>query len=196
MTTYGYARVSSRGQAAYGNGLDAQRDALADAGAERIYEDVWTGTTMERPRWDELMDAMQAGDTLVVTKLDRIARTAIGGIEAVRALVDRGVSVRILNMGLVEDTPVGRLMLTVMFGMAEFERDVIAERMAEGKAVARQREGYREGRRPTYEDGDRDVEEWFARVNARECTVADACEALGVGRSTWYRMVGRRGAAA
>lgn len=192
MATYGYARVSSRGQASYGNGLDAQRQALVEAGAERIYEDVWTGTTMDRPEWDALVSTATRGDTIVVTKLDRIARTAIGGIEAVRALVDAGVSVRILNMGLVEDTPVGRLMLTVMFGMAEFERDVIAERMAEGKAVARSREGYREGRPPKLDPGR--FAETRARVEAGELTVARACEELGVGRSTWYRMA--RGCAA
>lgn len=186
MATYGYARVSSAGQATHGNGLDAQRRALRDAGATAIYEDVWTGTTMDRPQWDALMEAVTTGDTIVVAKLDRIARTATGGIEAVRALVDRGVSVRILNMGLVEDTPVGRLMLTVMFGMAEFERDMIAERMAEGKAVARQRDGYREGRPPKL--GRDEFAAMSGRVDAGELTVAMACKELGVGRSTWYRM--------
>lgn len=193
MATYGYARVSSRGQAAYGHGLDAQRRQLAEAGATRIYEDVLTGTTMDRPEWRRLMGAVAPGDTIVVAKLDRVARTAPEGVEAVRALVDMGVSVRILNMGLVEDTPVGRMMLTVMFAMAEFERDMIAERMAEGKAVARTREGWREGRPRKVGEGDPALAEWRGRVEAREATVAEACAALGVGRSTWYRMA--RGAA-
>ena len=195
MATYGYARVSSRGQAAYGGGLDAQRQMLAEAGATDIREDVFTGTTMGRPQWEALSRELRGGDTLVVTKLDRIARTALDGIATVRDLVDRGVSVRILNMGLVEDTPVGRLMITVMFGMAEFERDMIAERMAEGKAVARRREGYREGRPRKVGAGDPEVAAWLEAVRGHDATVAEACEALGIGRSTWYRMArGRRAA--
>ena len=185
-TTYGYARVSSRGQAAHGGGLDVQRRQLMEAGATDIRVDVWTGRTMDRPQWTALMDQIADGDTLVVAKLDRIARTAPEGIEVVRGLVDRGVSVRVLNMGLIEDTPVGRMMLTVMFAMAEFERDVIAERMADGKALARRREGYREGRPRKVADAD--FEAMRAMVDAGELTVAGACEAMGIGRTTWYRM--------
>ena len=107
MAVYGYARVSSRGQAD-GFGLDVQREKLLAAGAGEVREDVFTGTEMHRPAWDALMGELKAGDTLVVAKLDRIARTAAGGCEAVRSLVERGVSVRVLNMGLVEDTPVAR----------------------------------------------------------------------------------------
>lgn len=187
MATYGYARVSSRGQAAYGNGLVAQRQQLAEAGCSRTYSDVFTGTTMDRPAWDELTATAKAGDTIVVTKLDRIARTAPEGIETVRALVESGVSVRILNMGLVEDTPVGRMMLTVMFAMAEFERDMIAERMADGKAVARQREGYREGR-PRKRVDESACAGLMARVDAGEMTATDAARELGVSRSKWYSL--------
>lgn len=188
MATYGYARVSSRGQAAYGNGLGVQRAQLREAGATELYEDVLTGTTMDRPQWNELMAALAPGDTLVVAKLDRVARTATEGCEAVRDLMERGVSVRVLNMGLVEDTPVGRMMLTVMFAMAEFERDLIAERMRAGREAARQRDGYREGRPRAMDPGSDALREWQSRVSAREATVAQACEALGVSRSTWYRL--------
>ena len=188
MAIYGYARVSSRGQATDGNGLEVQRRALRDAGAERIFEDVFTGTTMDRPRWDELMGALAQGDTLVVTKLDRIARTAPEGIETVRSLVKRGVAVRILNMGLVEDTPMGRMILTVMFAMAEFERDTIVERMAEGKAVARGREGYREGR-PRKAIDFTEFGRHRTLVESKEETVKEACAALGIGRTTWYKML-------
>lgn len=182
---YGYARVSSRSQED-GFGLEVQRAKLRDAGAERVFEDVFTGTTMDRPAWDELCGLLAAGDTLVVAKLDRIARTAAGGCAAVRDLVERGISVRVLNMGLVEDTPVGRMMLTVMFAMAEFERDMIVERLADGKAEARQRDGYREGRPCANVD-----EELFAdlreKVGAREITVKEAARTLNVSESTWRR---------
>ena len=185
MAVYGYARVSGRSQED-GFGLEVQRRKLAEAGAERVFEDVFTGTTMDRPAWDELDGLLAAGDTLVVAKLDRVARTAAGGCAAVRDLVERGVSVRVLNMGLVEDTPVGRMMLTVMFAMAEFERDMIVERMAEGKALARAREGYREGR-PRAEVDAALFADLREKVGAGEMTVREAARELGVSESTWRR---------
>lgn len=182
---YGYARVSSRSQED-GFGLDVQRSKLVEAGAERVYEDVFTGTTMDRPAWDELCAALSAGDTLVVAKLDRIARTASGGCAAVRDLVDRGVSVRVLNMGLVEDTPVGRMMLTVMFAMAEFDRDMIVERLSEGKAAARSKPGYREGRPPKeFDEGLFD--ELRPRIETGELSRRRAAEMLGVSARTLGR---------
>lgn len=185
MSVYGYARVSSKSQED-GFGLEVQRGKLMEAGAERVFEDVFTGTTMDRPAWDELYPMLGAGDTLVVAKLDRIARTASGGCAAVRDLVDRGVSVRVLNMGLVEDTPVGRMMLTVMFAMAEFERDMIVERLSEGKAAAKLKEGYREGR-PRAEIDDGLFSELRDAVACGALTVRDAARRLGVSESTWRR---------
>src|SRR5699024_10648506 len=90
------------------------------------------------------------GDTLVVTKLDRLARSAIDGIETIRELFQKGVRVHILNMGLVEDTPTGRLIFNVMLSFAEFERDMIVERTQEGKALAKQDPNFREGRPKVY----------------------------------------------
>lgn len=138
---YGYARVSSVGQ-----DLEGQVKALKDAGAEQVYSEKMTGTTKERPKFQEVLEVLQEGDTLIVTKLDRFARSATDGVTLIKELLERGVRVHVLNMGVVEDTAVGRLLLTVMAGFAEFERDMIVERMQEGKALARQREGYREGR--------------------------------------------------
>ena len=97
---YGYARVSTRGQAKDGNSLEAQENVLRSAGAAKIYSDAFTGTRTHRPELDKLMAVMQAGDTMVVTKLDRIARSATQGIELVQKLLDRGITVHVLNMGL------------------------------------------------------------------------------------------------
>lgn len=138
---YGYARVSSVGQ-----DLDEQLSRLKAEGVDVIYSEKVTGTKADRPEFIRLLDALQDGDTLVVTKLDRFARNAEDGITLIKALLKRGVRVHILNMGVVEDTPMGRLMITMLSGFAEFERDMIVERMADGKAQARQREDYREGR--------------------------------------------------
>lgn len=80
---YGYARVSTRGQAKDGNSLEAQENALRSAGATKIYADAFTGTRTKRPELDKLMSVLQSGDTLIVTKLDRIARSATQGIELI-----------------------------------------------------------------------------------------------------------------
>lgn len=143
---YGYCRVSSKGQKDYGNGLEVQVEQVKRAGAQDIRCEAFTGTTMDRPEWARLMGDVKDGDTVIVSKLDRIARTSAGGFEAVKELLDAGVAVHILNMGRVDNTPTGRLILNVMFAFAEFDRDMLVERMAEGKAVARQRPGYTEGR--------------------------------------------------
>lgn len=188
MAVYGYARVSTRGQARDGNSLEAQERALVAAGCEEVVSEAYTGTTTDRPEFDRLIGRVESGDTLVVTKLDRIARSTIQGCSLVRELIARGVSVRVLNMGgVLDDTPMGRMMVSVMFAMAEFERDMIVERTAEGKAVARQREGYREGR-PRKEVDPEVLAEHVGRVRRREETVAEACAACGIGRTKWYQM--------
>lgn len=143
---YGYARVSTRGQAKDGNSLEAQENALRSAGATKIYADAFTGTKTHRPELDKLMAVMQSGDTMVVTKLDRIARSATQGIELVERLLDGGITVHVLNMGLLDATPTGKLIHNIMLAFAEFERDMIVERTQEGKAIAKQNPEYREGR--------------------------------------------------
>ena len=143
---YGYARVSTRGQAKDGNSLEAQENALRSAGATMIYADAFTGTKTHRPELDKLMAIMQSGDTMVVTKLDRIARSATQGIELIQMLLDRGIIVHVLNMGLMDNTPTGKLIRNIMLAFAEFERDMIVERTQEGKVIAKQNPDFREGR--------------------------------------------------
>ncbi len=147
---YGYARVSTRGQARDGNSLDAQKLQLQEAGAETVFSDAFTGTKAERPELKKLLDKIQPGDTLIVCKLDRIARSASQGSELIEQLLQSGVTVHILNMGLMDDSPTGRLIRHIMFAFAEFERDMIVTRTQEGKAIAKQRPGFREGRPPEY----------------------------------------------
>ena len=101
---------------------------------------------MERPKFLELLERLEEGDTLVVCKLDRFARTAIEGVQTVRELFERGVRVHILNMGLVENTLTGNLILTVMLAFAEYERGMIVERTQTGKAVAKQDPNFKDGR--------------------------------------------------
>ena len=147
---YGYARVSTTRQSKDGNSLEDQTRALQQYGCHEIITEAFTGKTMDRPQFQQLLKKLQPGDTLVVTKLDRFARTAIDGVATVRDLFDRGIRVHILNMGLVENTLTGNLILTVMLAFAEYERGMIVERTQTGKAVARQNPNYREGRPRKY----------------------------------------------
>ena len=180
---YGYGRVSSKGQELNGNSLEDQKNKLMDAGCaeEDIVLEVYTGTKMDRPKFGKLVGKLETGDTLVVCKLDRFARTVREGLEVVEELKNRGIKVHILNMGLIEDTPMGNLILTVMLAFAQFERDTIVERTQAGKALAREREDYTEGR-PRREI----PSEFFELLNS-DVSVAEACKVLGVHRTQWYR---------
>ena len=128
---YGYARVSTATQGRDGNSLEEQVAALTAYGCQEIVQEAFTGKTMERPAFQELMGKLTASDTLVVTKLDRFARTAISGVQTVRDLFQRGVKVHILNMGLVENTLTGNLILTVMLAFAEFSVKVMRQLLNE-----------------------------------------------------------------
>ena len=134
---YGYARVSTTKQMKNGTSLADQESALRKAGAEIVVSDDFTGTKMDRPAFTKLRSELKAGDTLIVTKLDRFARTVVEGVSVIRELIDKGVKVHILNMGMVEDTPTGKVTLSIMLAFAEFERDMIVERTQAGKAIAR-----------------------------------------------------------
>ena len=185
---YGYARVSSKGQESDGNGLDVQKEALFAAGCVKVVTEAFTGTKMERPKFTELIESLEPGDTLVVTKLDRFARTASAGVEVIKDLMAKGISVHVLNMGLVEDTPTGRLILNVLLAFAEFERDNIVERLAEGKEVEKANNpNYKEGRKELKRP--ENFESYRNRVENGELTAVAACKELGVSRSTWYKWV-------
>ena len=143
---YGYARVSTAAQSKDGNSLEDQIAALQNYGCQQIVTEAFTGKTMDRPQLQKLLQQLQPGDTLTICKLDRFARTAIEGVETIRSLFVRGVRVNILNMGIIENTLTGNLILTILLAFAEFERGQIVERTQAGKAIARQQPGYREGR--------------------------------------------------
>lgn len=147
---YGYARVSTATQGRDGNSLEEQTAALEKYGCQEIITEAFSGKTMERPKFQSLLNKLKDGDTLVVCKLDRFARTAIDGVQTVRELFEKGIKVHILNMGLVENTLTGNLILTVMLAFAEYERGMIVERTQTGKMVARQNPNFKDGRPKKY----------------------------------------------
>lgn len=138
---YGYARVSTVSQE-----LDVQLQALEKEGCDKIYSEKFTGTKADRPQIQELLSILKDGDTLVVTKLDRLARNTVEGIAIVKDLFSRGIRVHVLNVGLLEDTTMGKFFLTTLLAVAEMERNMIVERTQEGKAIAKQRPDFKEGR--------------------------------------------------
>ena len=186
---YGYARVSTKGQAKDGNSLEDQTRALREKGALTIYEDSVTGTKTDRPALAELLAALQAGDTLMVTKLDRFARSAQQGMALIDDLLSKGIEVDILNIGRMNNTATGKLIRNIMLSFAEFERDCIVERTQAGKAIARENPEYREGRPPVNVDAAK-LSVLKAKVASGECSKAQAARELGIGRTTWYKIAG------
>jgi DNA invertase Pin-like site-specific DNA recombinase len=143
MAIIGYARVSTDGQT-----LDAQNAALKAAGAARIYRETASGAKTERRELGRALKAIAAGDTLVVTRLDRLARSTRDLLNILDAVAKAGAGFRSLaDVWADTTTPHGRLMLTVLGGLAEFERDLIRSRTGEGRARAKAR-GVHMGRPP------------------------------------------------
>jgi DNA invertase Pin-like site-specific DNA recombinase len=184
----GYARVSTRDQ-----DLALQFDALKAASCEKIFTEKASGAQRERPQLRAALDYMRAGDTLVVWKLDRLARSLKQLIETVEALGVRGVGLRSLTEAIDTTTSGGRLVFHIFASLAEFERGIIRERTMAGLAAARAR-GCRGGRPPALTD--RDLAAARAMLRDPEITVAEVARRLGVVPSTLYRHLPRARSAA
>ena len=181
---YGYARVSTKGQARDGNSLEAQEKELRANGAEIIYKDAYTGATSERPEFKKLLSELKEGDTLIVSKIDRFARNAEDAIRIIKDLLKHNIKIYILNIGLVEsNSTMGNLLITILSGFAEFERDLIIERTQAGKAIARQRPDYREGRPKKY--GKERIEHALSLLEQHSYT--QVVEMTGISKSTLIR---------
>jgi DNA invertase Pin-like site-specific DNA recombinase len=180
---YGYCRVSTKGQAKDGNSLEAQEKTLRDNGAVVIYSDSFTGTKINRPQLSELLDKLQENDTVIVTKLDRIARSLSQGSDLINELISRGIRVNILNIGVMDNSPSSKLIRNIFFAFAEFERDMIIERTQEGKTIAKQNPDYREGRPKTYNNKQINLAlELLKTKSYKEVT-----ELTGISKSTMIR---------
>jgi DNA invertase Pin-like site-specific DNA recombinase len=143
MPVYGYARVSTDGQT-----LDAQIAQLKAAGAEKVFREKVSGARAERPELARLLRKLAPGDRILVTRLDRLARSTRDLLNTLAAMGDKNAGFRSLNDAWADTTtPHGRLMLTVLGGLAEFERELIRARTGEGRERAKAR-GVRLGRKP------------------------------------------------
>src|SRR5699024_6318536 len=155
---------------------------------EILYKEKFTGVRTDRQEFNKLLEQLQAGDTLVVTKLDRFARSVRSGIEVIKDLFELGVRVHVLNMGVIENTPTGRLIFNIMMSFAEFERDMIVERTQEGKMIARQDPNFREGRPKKFSK--QQIEH---AIKLKEThTYRQVEEKTGISKPTLYRELKRR----
>ncbi|CAO3439708.1 hypothetical protein [Azospirillum argentinense] len=177
----GYARVSTGDQS-----LDLQRDALKAAGCSRIFEDVMSGAKPRRPGLDACLQALEPGDTLVVWKLDRLARSLSSLIDVMQHLEKRGIGFRSITQAVDTTTPSGRMMLGILGVVAEFERDLIVERTRAGLAAAKER-GVQFGR-PTLLTPEA-LEEAKRLIREEGYSVPKAAAAVGVKKATLYAAI-------
>jgi DNA invertase Pin-like site-specific DNA recombinase len=179
----GYARTSTLDQKA---GIEGQVRDLTAAGCEKIFqEQVSSVDVAQRDQLALALDYIRDGDTLVVTKLDRLARSVAHLLSVMEKIKARGAELRILNMGIDTVTPTGKLMLTVLGGIAEFEREIMLERQLEGIAKAKA-DGKYKGRKPTARARTDEVKK--LRAEGRRPT--EIARDLGIGRASVYRILG------
>ncbi|RUR32775.1 recombinase family protein, partial [Clostridium perfringens] len=189
---YGYARVSTRGQAKDGNSLESQIEILKENGAVEIYSDSFTGTKTDRPQFNKLLDVLRPGDILMVTKLDRFARSMTQGSDLVNELINKGIKVNILNIGMMDNTPASKLIRNIFFSFAEFERDMIIERTQEGKAIAKNKEDFKEGRPKAYSEKQLDNALSMLNINGGKYSYNEVADLLKISKSTLIREVNSR----
>lgn len=176
----GYARTSTVEQIA---GFEAQLSTLAAEGCERVFQEQ-VSSVAERKELEDAIAFARSGDTFIVTKLDRLARNTQHLLEIVQRLEAKGVSLKVLNLGLDTSTPTGKLMLTMLGAVGQFEREIMLERQKEGVAKAKA-EGKYKGRKPTAQAKKDQVLALVAKGFTKEA-VADE---LGIGVASVYRIL-------
>lgn len=182
MTIYGYARVSTAGQERGGTSLTTQSEQLTTAGATHIVCEVMSGAVANRPKLDELLGTLQAGDTLLVCRFDRLARSTRHLLDIVDTLNGRGVHFRSLHEQIDTTTPQGKLFLTLMGALGEFERELIKERTQQGIQRYRDNGGLM-GRPPIVQDRLALARELLGRGE----TYTQVAKKTGISRSSLYR---------
>lgn len=177
---YGYARVSTDGQS-----VEAQREALTAAGAVKVFQETASGAKTDRAQLRRLLALLAPGDTLLVTRLDRLARSTLDLLNLLRDVSNAGASFRSLGDAWADTTtPQGRLLLTILGGLAEFERHLIMARTGEGRARAKAR-GVKMG--PKFKLTHHQRQEALARREAGEA-VRDIARSYNVSHSTIVRL--------
>lgn len=180
----GYARTSSVEQQA---GLAAQIAELKAAGCTRIFSEQVSSVDSVRPALKSALEFLRDGDQFVCTRPDRLARSTVELLRLVEDLTKRGVTVKLLSMNIDTSTATGKLLLTLMAGIATFERELMLERQRHGIAAAKAAGKYK-GRQPTARAKSDDV----LALAAEGKSVADIVKATSISRASVYRIMDRR----
>ena len=173
----GYARVSSIGQ-----NLDSQIDALQHAGCGKIFSEKMTASRMDRPAWNQFLEYVRPGDTLVVTELSRMTRSLLDLLESAKILEERQINLVSLRENIDTSTATGRCFLSMMGAIHQMERELRAERAAAGRSSAKARG--RTGGRPKTDPAK--LENARILYENSDKTAAEVCEIAGVGRRTFF----------
>ncbi|MGL5190905.1 MAG: recombinase family protein [Cetobacterium sp.] len=189
----GYCRVSSKGQMDNNSLEQQEKEILNKYSNAIIFKEQYTGTTTDRPVFNEVLKTLKEDDTLVVTKLDRLARNTIEGIEIVQDLFDRYISVHVLNVGLLENTTMGKFFLTTLLAVAEMERNTILERTQAGKDIARMKPGFKEGRPKKFTKEQLDNALSMLTINGGRYSYNEVERLLNISKSTLIREQRKRG---
>lgn len=176
----GYARTSTTDQIA---GLEAQLRELQFAGCTKIFKEQ-ASSVETRIQLESAIEFIREGDALVVTKLDRLARSVSDLMKIIKELENKKVGLRILNLGMDTTTPTGKLMLTILGGIAQFEREIMLERQREGIAKAKS-EGKYKGRKSIRSEIKQNVIELVAGGKSK----AEVAREIGIGEATVYRII-------
>ncbi len=179
----GYARVSSIGQ-----NLDSQMDALQQAGCGKIFSEKMTGSRMDRPAWNEVLEYARAGDTLVVTELSRMTRSLLDLLEIAKVLEQRQINLVSLRENIDTSTATGRCFLSMMGAIHQMERELRAERAAAGRSSAKARG--RTGGRPKTDPAKLENARILYENSGK--TAAEVCEIAGVGRRRFFAHIAEK----
>ncbi|SRR5579883_1421502 len=179
----GYARVSTEDQT-----LALQKDALENIGCTKIFTDIRSGATTERPGLTEALSYLREGDSLVVWKLDRLGRSLQHLIETITDLNNRKIGFQSITEHIDTTTSGGKLIFHIFGALAEFERDIIRERTKAGLAAARAR-GRKGGRPKALDSKKASIAQ--ALYNDKKNAITDICKTLNISRATFYRYINR-----
>lgn len=178
MARIGYARVSTVDQS-----LDLQIDALSEAGCERVFQEKVSGRAkVKRPEFEKCLEYLRPDDVLVVWKLDRLGRNVKELMRLAEDLEDRGIGLQILTMDIDTTTPTGRLLFTILAGLAKMEHDLLIERTQAGLKAARAR-GRVGGRKPIPQET---LDRAFMMYDSN-VSVKDICSILSIGKTAFHR---------
>ena len=180
----GYARCSTADQ-----NLDWQLDALNKEGCERIYQEKVSGTKKDRPELSKMLDALRAGDTVVICELTRLSRSTKDLFDLVERINNIGANIRSLKESWLDTTTTqGRLLFTIFAGVSQFERDLTHERTMEGLAAARARG--RKGGRP--KANGKSISQALALYDTGTIPIKDILETTGISKATLYSYINKR----